>query len=128
MVRDIDQKKIALYAILIGALIKKKMKKPQKTIWCKKWLQRRAILGTSVTLLRELRDEREIDFVNYMRMDINTFYTLLAKVQPYIMRKDTNMRQSITPEARLEATLRFLASGCSYTALQYSTGISKQSL
>ncbi|XP_063852072.1 putative nuclease HARBI1 [Scylla paramamosain] len=63
-----------------------------------------------------------------MRMDVNSFHTLLGKVEPYITKQDTHLRQSICAEARLEATLRFLASGCSYTALQYSTRISKQSL
>lgn len=38
------------------------------------------------------------------------------------------MRQSIKPAARAEATLRYLATGCCYTSLQYSTRISKQSL
>ena len=38
------------------------------------------------------------------------------------------MRDSIHSGARLEATLRWLASGGSYTSLQYQTRISKQSL
>ena len=61
-------------------------------------------------------------------MDVNSFYTLSAKVDPYIKRQDTNMRQCIPSDARLEATLRFLATGCSYTQLQFDTRISKQSL
>ena len=38
--------------------------------------------------------------------------SLLEKVTPFIGKKDTNMRESVTPEARLEATLIFLSSGC----------------
>ncbi|XP_064111368.1 uncharacterized protein LOC135218849 [Macrobrachium nipponense] len=38
------------------------------------------------------------------------------------------MRESISPAARLEATLMYLSTGCSYSALQYSTRISKPSL
>ena len=38
------------------------------------------------------------------------------------------MRDSISAEARLEATLLFLSTGVSYSALQYPTRISKQSL
>ena len=63
-----------------------------------------------------------------MRMSVSTSYLLLAKVEPCIMKKDTNMRASITAEARLEATPRFLATGCTYSALHYSTRISKKSL
>ena len=44
------------------------------------------------------------------------------------MKKNTNMRDSITAEVRLEATLQFLATGSTYSALQYSSRISKQSL
>lgn len=128
MVRAIIQKKIALYAFIIGACIKRKDKRSRKSVWCRHWLQRREVMGSSVTLLRELQDTTESLFRNYMRMNINTFYTLLAKVEPFIKRQDTNMRESIAPIARLEATLRFLATGCTYTSLQYSTRISKQSL
>ncbi|XP_068224325.1 putative nuclease HARBI1 [Palaemon carinicauda] len=81
-----------------------------------------------MTILRELKHGHEADFINYMRMDPNTFYKILSKVEPYIMKEDTNMRQSISTEARLHATLLFLSTGCSYRSLQYSTRISKLSL
>ncbi|XP_064119009.1 uncharacterized protein LOC135224014 [Macrobrachium nipponense] len=61
-------------------------------------------------------------------MDPDTFYKLLAKVQYRIEKQDTNMRDSISALARLEATLLFLSTGASYSSLQYSTRISKQSL
>ena len=61
-------------------------------------------------------------------MDINTIYILVLKVERYIQWQDTNMRQCITPSARVEATLRYLATECCYTSLQYSTRISKQSV
>lgn len=128
MVRAILRKKIALYSIIIGACIKKKNKRSQRRVWCREWLQRRETMGSSVTILRELQEESETLFRNYLRMDINSFYTLVSKVEGYIQRQDTNMRQSISPAARVEATLRYLATGCCYTSLQYSTRISKQSL
>lgn len=63
-----------------------------------------------------------------MRMDPNTFFDLLEKVKPFITKQDTIMRACITPEARLEATLIYLSTGCSYRSLQYRTRISRQSL
>jgi len=129
MPSTVEKKKIALCGIILAVCVRKqKQVRAQKSVWCKEWLRRRGELGSHATLLRELHDEREHDFIQYMRMDLNSFYTLLAKVEPYITKQDTHFRQSICAEARLEATLRFLASGCSYTALQYSTRISKQSL
>ena len=100
----------------------------KKRLWYKDWLKKRNVDGIHATILYELRDGHKLDFRNYLRMSVNTFYMLLAKVEPHIVKKDTNMKDSITAEARLEATLRYLATGCTYSALQYSTRISKQSL
>ena len=83
MVRAILQK-IALYAIIIAACIKKKNKRSRRHIWCREWLQRRETMGSSVTNLRELQDESEHLFCSYMRMNMNTFYVLLSKVETYI--------------------------------------------
>lgn len=111
---------------IITAVICKKKRVPRK--WCKEWLSQRKILGSHATIFRELKDGHEKDFTNYMRMDPHTFHKLLHKVEPYIKKENTVLRESIPAEARLEATLSYLSTGCSYTSLQYSTRISKQSL
>jgi len=49
-------------------------------------------------------------------------------VSPLIQKKDTAMRQAITPHERLTATLRFLATGRSYEDLKLSTIMSRQAL
>ena len=54
-------------------------------------MKRRDALGSYMTLLRELQDESETLFVTYLRMDVNSFHTLLAKVDPYLKKQDTNM-------------------------------------
>lgn len=59
----------------------------------KKWLYRRNSLGSNTNILQELQSY-ELDFENYMRMSVSTFYTLLAKVEPYIKKQDTHMRHS----------------------------------
>ena len=102
MAPSIVKRKI-LCTMIIALCVKKKRKK--KRIWCKDWLKKRHIYGSSTTILHELQNSHELDFRNYMRMSVSTFYILLAKAEPYIMKKDTNMRDSITEEARLEATL-----------------------
>ncbi len=43
-----------------------------------------------------------------------------------ISKSTTNFRQAITPEERLTLTLRFLATGNSYTSMKYIFNISKQ--
>ena len=126
MDNNIRKKKILLFMVI--ALCAKKKARIKKKFWCKDWLQRRQHLGSHATILRELKNESDLDFKNYMRMDPNTFYNLLSKLEPTIRKQDTNMRQSISAEARLHATLLYLSTGCNYTALQYTTRISKQSL
>ena len=54
-------------------------------------------------------------------MNESTYLTLLSMVSPLIQKKNTTMRQAITPHERLTATLRFLATGRSYEDLKFST-------
>ena len=53
---------------------------------------------------------------------------LLSIISPYIEKKDTVMRKAISPYERLLATIRFIATGCSYEELKFPTLISAQSL
>ena len=61
-------------------------------------------------------------------MPVPIFYELLKKVTPIIARQDTSFRQAISPGARQEATLRFLATGQSSSNMQYSKRISRHAL
>ena len=55
--------------------------------------------------------------------------TLLSMVSPLSQKKkNTIMRQAITPHERLTATLRFLATGRRYEDLKFSTIMSPQAL
>ena len=53
---------------------------------------------------------------------------LIAKVKPLIVKQDTVMRNAITPEAHITATLRFLTTGRSFEDLKLATIISLQAL
>lgn len=116
----------ALWAIVLACAIKKK--KNNKRIWARQWLLRRQTLGSYQQIFRELATEDDGAFRNYMRLPVTVFHTLLEKIRPLIERQDTKMRQSVSAGARLEATLLFLATGCSFTRLQYHTRISRASL
>ncbi|CAD7078115.1 unnamed protein product [Hermetia illucens] len=61
-------------------------------------------------------------------MDSETYNELLRKVSPFIKKQDTIMRDAISPNERLSATLRFLASGQTFEDLKFLTAISPQSL
>lgn len=102
-------------------------KKKNRSVWQKKWLHER-YKYSHLQLLKELKESDPEDYKNYLRMDENVFNELLDLVRPHLTKRDTQMRQSIPPEERLIATLRFLATGRSYADLKYSTGISAQAL
>lgn len=53
---------------------------------------------------------------------------LLALIAPKITKQDTVMRQAIPARYRLAATLRFIATGCTFQDLSYSTRIAPNTL
>jgi len=61
-------------------------------------------------------------------MENHTFYELLNLIKPLIEKQNTIMRESISAEERLVATLRFLVTGRSFEDLKFSCEISAQAL
>ncbi|KAK4887537.1 hypothetical protein RN001_003808 [Aquatica leii] len=83
-----------------------------KRIWVRQWIRNREQSGIVNNLLQELRVGDEVFYKNFLRMSAADFDYLIAKVTPFIARKDKHMRQSITPTERLTLTLRYLATVC----------------
>ena len=113
-----------LVAIALACCLKVKTRK--RKIWSKQWLRKRQKYS-HVNLMKELALEKD-DWFNYMRMDHDTYLELLSQVSPLIEKKDTCMREAISPHERLSATLRFLATGRTYSDLKFTTIISQPSL
>ncbi|XP_014246904.1 protein ANTAGONIST OF LIKE HETEROCHROMATIN PROTEIN 1-like [Cimex lectularius] len=81
------------------------------------------------SLLVELKSQQiSGQYKNFTRMSPSDFDQLLTMIASKISRQDTTMRPAISPQDRLALTLRFLATGDSYTSLQYTFRVSKQSI
>ncbi|XP_030751259.1 uncharacterized protein LOC115878794 [Sitophilus oryzae] len=70
-------------------------------------------------LLKELEQEDEVCYKNFLRMSAADFRYLLDKIKFVIEKQNTHMRNSIPAAERLAITLRFLATGDSYHSLMY---------
>lgn len=108
--------RVAAAFLVLNSLTKKKEK---RRIWMKEWFKRRDKLGFGETLFRELREEDENCYKNFVRMTPEDFDFLLEKVTPFIQKRDTNYRKAISPTIRLCLTLRYLAAGDSFISLSY---------
>ena len=89
-----------------------------------KWLLGRDRFA-HLNLLNVIRNDSPEDHKNYLRMSDENVQYLIANVKPLIAKQDTVMRNAITPEARIAATLRFLATGRSFEDLKFATIISR---
>lgn len=95
-------------------------RKKQRKAWRKEWVGRRDDEGFCAKLYRELRSEEPALYHNFLRLTFEQFDQLLSLVAPLISKEDTVMRKSISPADRLVLTLRFLATGDSFSTLQYT--------
>ncbi|KAL4125919.1 hypothetical protein QTP88_010156 [Uroleucon formosanum] len=69
-----------------------------------------------------------LSFRNFVRLTKPDFEELLRLVASKISKKNINYRAAIPPLIRLAVTLRYLATGDSFTSLMYLFKISKQSI
>lgn len=90
---------------------RRRMRAACRTTWSKTWIQRREGRGVYANLLREIEQQDPETFRQYHRFDARSFKKILDKVKPFIRKKDTVMRPSITSGERLSVTLSFLATG-----------------
>ncbi|WAR03075.1 hypothetical protein MAR_009633 [Mya arenaria] len=88
------------------------------TVWVRSWLQRRVFLGQYDTLMNELRIEDRGGVISFLRMDVDIFFQILERVTPRITKCSKN-RAPLSPGIKLAITLRFLATGISYQALEF---------
>lgn len=100
----------------------KKKRKPRK--WIKEWRTSREHSSSFTFLMGELRLNDKDAYRRYLRMDEKSFLIVLGYIRSAIEKKDTVLRNCISPEETLAAVLRFLATGESYRSLEFQSKLS----
>jgi len=108
---------VRLMGQLAVALARKERRK--RRFWVRPWIQRRLQFGFYHHLMAELRVEDTISFTNFLRMPPHIFDQLLTILYDNLVKKTTRMREPLEPGLKLALTLRHLATGASYTCMQY---------
>lgn len=84
--------------------------------------------GCYSVLLRELEIEDPNSYRNFLRMSKADFDYLLNLVAPRITKEETVMRKAIPAGEKLCLTLRYLATGETFSSLQYMFRIPKNTI
>ena len=100
----------------------------RRRIWCREWLLRRSIHGDYHHLLQELHREDTRGFKNFLRIQPELFQEMVERLTPILAKRETRMRHPLPVGLKLAVTLRFLATGNTYTSLQYSFRVSKSAI
>ncbi|XP_069362106.1 uncharacterized protein [Maniola hyperantus] len=121
MVSNADK---AFLAITLAVSITKKEKRKRR--WCKEWYKMRYRF-THEHLHRTLQATEPDDYKKFLRMDTDSFKTLLELIRPNIEKHDTNMRQAIPASQRL-ITLRYLVTGMDLEDLKFMCAVAPRTL
>lgn len=119
--------KMKAAACVVALLIIRKLrrrKRLKKTRQC--WI--RPLFQQRVKNLKVINYEIHYRTTQFLRLTLEEFEHIHTLVEPFIKKTDTHWRVAITTKERLAITLRYLATGDSYTSLQYIFHVSKQTI
>ena len=88
--------------------------------WVRPWVCRRGDFGAYSKLMRELADEDQTAFRNFLRVEPRMFQEILDRIRPRIeQQRPCNYRQPMEAGLKLAVALRYYSSGDSYHSLMY---------
>lgn len=122
---DVSRARAAAAFIVMHHIVHKKRK---VRWWMKKLYFNRMQYG-GLRLMEDMKYEAVEDTIkNFTRMTTIEFEHLKSLIEPHVRKMNTQFREAISVNERLAITLRFFATGDSYTSLQYLFRVSKQSI
>ena len=86
-------------------------------MWVRPWLLQREERGAYHNIMAELYATDIPGFTNYMRMTPEFFEMIKTRLEPCLARQAINYRAPISVGEKLALTIRYLATGESYTSL-----------
>ena len=86
-------------------------------MWVRPWLLQREERGAYHNIMAELYATDIPGFTNFMRMTPEFFEMIKTRLEPRLARQATNYRAPISVGEKLALTIRYLATGESYTSL-----------
>ncbi|CAH2002123.1 unnamed protein product [Acanthoscelides obtectus] len=106
---------------LLGLLYLRRKYRQAKKVrqhWVHPLLTVRYLEGSFYTLFEKLRKDNS-KFFNYFRMSIDTFDFIVERLLNSIKHQNTPMRACIPPKEMVAVTIRYLASGATFTDMHY---------
>ena len=101
---DFSPSELVAIAIALDDEEEERMK-IKRELWVHPMLESRKAEGEFHTLYPRLIDD-ETKFFNYFRMNIATFESILAAIEPDLKRENTPYREAITPREKLAVCIR----------------------
>ncbi|CAH1972426.1 unnamed protein product [Acanthoscelides obtectus] len=114
-------------ALLLYIRRKRKLKRKRKQWWIHPYLADRTKKGQFINIYEGLRRYPD-KFFNYVRMSMRSFDELLTLCRYDLLKQDTILRKSVSPEEKLFVTLRYFASGCTMRELHYNYRLGQTTL
>ncbi|XP_066455104.1 uncharacterized protein [Eleutherodactylus coqui] len=121
---------IQFWLLLLGYVASRRKKRKRETVrnyWVHPLTSQRFSKGQFHLLYGDLRKSPK-RFFDYFKMSVATFDELLENLRPALIRSDTKMRLAISPEERLCVTIKYLATGHSFTSLHFRFLIGKATI
>jgi len=104
--------------LMIASANKKRRKK--RSLWVKNYLKTR-----NFGIIDDLQLDEDILFKNFTRISRSNFYSILQIIELEIEKQNTRFREPVPAKIRLLITLRYLATGDSFSSLMYLFKVSK---